>query len=463
MPYRSSLCLMASMVREKEISPVDLVRSHLDQIESCNPSLNAFVEIYADQALEQAHRAEEAVMRGDSLGLLHGIPVTVKDSFDVAGRPTLCGSRLRAGHRAADDSGVVARMRSEGAILLGKTNCPEFLRCWETDNNVTGRTNHPRDASRTPGGSSGGEAAAIASFCSAGGVGSDAGGSVRIPAHFCGIAGLKPTPGRVSIAGHFPAAQHPGGIIAAGGPMARSAQDVRLLFAALAGYDEEDPFSAPVPLSIPETNGTRIGLVSNLPIPVHPEILQAAKAAAATLESAGFPVESFVPKSYERAAGLWWFIFGRLPNQACRAMVAGHEDQVHWSATELLLDEPPPTSEDVLAVFAARDAIRAAILRDMQDIAVLVMPPCGTTAFPHRARQYDAGAGRTIGLLEAMAPVTFWNLLGFPAITVPLVTSSEGFPIGVQLVARPYEEELLLEVAVRLEEAQGALVQSLLK
>src|SRR5690349_24793102 len=243
MPTRSSLCSMATMVRERRVSPVELVDAHFRQIAKHNPQLNAFVVLLEEQAREAAKRAEAAVMRENALGLLHGVPVTVKDSFDVAGLPTLCGSKSRVDHRAAEDATSVARLRAAGAIILGKTNCPEFLSNYESDNYVTGRTNNPWDLERTPGGSSGGEAAAIASFCSAGGIGSDGGGSIRIPAHFCGIAGLKPTPGRVSGAGHFPPICNPFGLVSAAGPMARSAQDVRLLFAALAGYDDQDPFS----------------------------------------------------------------------------------------------------------------------------------------------------------------------------------------------------------------------------
>ena len=171
------------------------------------------------------------------MGLLGGVPVTVKDSFDVAGYPTQSGSRLRVGHRAAEDAAAVERLRGAGAILLGKTNTPELLASYETDNLVTGRTNNPWDPERTPGGSSGGEAAAIAAYCSPGGVASDGGGSIRVPAHFCGIAGLKPTPGRISTRGHYPSLGYPGGLTGVAGPMARTAEDLRLLFSALAGYD----------------------------------------------------------------------------------------------------------------------------------------------------------------------------------------------------------------------------------
>jgi Asp-tRNA(Asn)/Glu-tRNA(Gln) amidotransferase A subunit family amidase len=167
---------MAQMVRLRQISPVALVDAHLLQIESRNPSLNAFVRVLADEAMDAARAAERAVMRGEVLGPMHGVPATVKDSFDMAGLPTYCGSRFRLDHRASKDSTAAARFRAAGAIILGKTNTPEFLSMYETDNRITGRTNNPWDLSLTAGGSSGGESAAIASFCSAGGIGSDGGG-----------------------------------------------------------------------------------------------------------------------------------------------------------------------------------------------------------------------------------------------------------------------------------------------
>src|SRR5579864_2111703 len=291
MPYRSSLCLMATMVRERRISPVELVDAHFRQIAKHNPRVNAFVLLLEEQAREAAKQAEAAVMRGDALGLLHGVPVTVKDSFDTAGVPTLCGSKVRLGHRAAEDATSVARLRAAGAIILGKTNCPEFLSNYETDNYITGRTNNPWNLDYTPGGSSGGESAAISSFCSAGGIGSDGGGSVRIPAHFCGIVGLKPTPGRVSAAGHYPVISHPGGLMGVAGPMARTANDVRLLFAALTGYDSQDPFSAPVPLSTPLVAETRIGVMEQFyDVPVEAGTRDTVRKAAGILREIGFNV-----------------------------------------------------------------------------------------------------------------------------------------------------------------------------
>jgi len=462
MPVQSSLCLMAGMVRDRAISPVELVESHLAQIAARNPQINAFVTVLEDEARAAARVAENAVMHGDSLGLLHGVPVTVKDSFDVAGLPTLCGSRFRLGHKAAEDATAVARLRAAGAIILGKTNTPEFLSTFETDNFITGRTNNPWNLERTPGGSSGGEAAAIAAFCSAGGIGSDGGGSIRIPAHFCGIAGLKPTPGRISANGHFPVMNHPGGLLAVAGPLARSAEDLRLLFAALAGYDSQDPFSAPVPLRPPGEAALRVGVFEQFyGVPVDPEIRQTVRHAAKTLADLMIPTEPFTPQGLERAPNLWWFFMGQLTARLTQQMIQGREADAHWTTAELLaggLEKPAPSVEQLLLNLATRDRMRASLLRQMEEFPVLLMPPCGVTAFPHRTRRWKVGAeaGEAgIGLFQATMPATPFNLLGLPAVVIPFGMSATGLPIGVQLVGRPYEEELILELAVRLENARG--------
>ncbi|MBV8820929.1 MAG: amidase, partial [Acidobacteriaceae bacterium] len=198
MPHRLTLTRMAEQIRSKSLSPVELLEAHLRQIEKHNPQLNAFIRVFADESRAVAKDLEAAQMRGEFAGSLHGVPVTIKDSFDMVGYPTTCGSLLFGSLPASKDATAVRRFRSAGAIPIAKTNCPEFLANYESDNFVIGRTNNPWNVDRTSGGSSGGEAAAIAAFCSAGGIGSDGGGSVRVPSHFCGIAGLKPTPGRVS-------------------------------------------------------------------------------------------------------------------------------------------------------------------------------------------------------------------------------------------------------------------------
>lgn len=351
MPNCLTLTQMIAELRGRRISPVELMEAHLRQIDTHNPKLNAFVRFFGDRAMDQA-KAAERTSATDSTGPLHGIPVSIKDSFDMEGEPTTCGSRFFADLPASRDSTAVARLKAAGAIPIGKTNCPEFLANYETDNNVIGRTNNPWNTERTPGGSSGGESAAISSFCSAGGIGSDGGGSIRVPAHFCGIAGLKPTPGRVSAAGHVPEISHPGGLLGVAGPMARTAADVRVLFEVLAGYDVQDPFSAPVRLRKPDLNGIRIGYMPQFyNVPVQPAISRAIEAAATCLRDLGFEVEPFEPQGLERAPNLWWFFFGELPARITKELIAGREDHAHWTGTEFLnraLQEPEPTSRNVV-------------------------------------------------------------------------------------------------------------------
>jgi Asp-tRNA(Asn)/Glu-tRNA(Gln) amidotransferase A subunit family amidase len=452
MPHRFCLTKLAGMVRDRQISPVELVDSYLRQIEAVNPKVNAFIRVLADQAREDARQAEAAVANGESLGPLHGVPISIKDSFDMAGLPTFCGSRFRLDHCAERDSTAVTRFRAAGAVILGKTSTAEFLNNYETDNHLIGRTNNPWDLGRTAGGSSGGESAAIAAFCSAGGIGSDGGGSIRVPAHFCGIAGLKPTPGRVSVAGHFPPIAHPGGLLGVGGPMARTAADVRLLFQVLAGHDIEDPFSAPVPLRVPDLARIKVGVWLDMyDVPLDADSLTTIEKAAAALQQLGIPAEQFVPTGVDAAPDLWWFFFERLSAPFTHELMKGREQDAHWTGTELVcraLQQPLPTMRDVVVNLGARDEMRTKLFRQMERYPVLLTPVCATSAWPHRQRPFD--------LLKMVTPVSIFNLLGMPAIVIPFGMSRDGMPIGIQLVARAYEEELLLELAIRLEEIRGA-------
>ena len=447
---------MVSMVRSGAVTPTEIVEAHLRQIEASNPGINAFVSVFTEEALAEAREREAALVRGEAEGLLHGVPVTVKDSFDVAGWPTRSGSRLRGADPAARDASAVAQLRREGAILLGKTNTPELLANYETDNFLTGRTNHPLDDSRTPGGSSGGEAAAIAAFCSPGGLATDGGGSIRVPAHFCGIAGLKPTPGRISGAGHFPSLGYPGGLTGVVGPMARSAEDLRLLFSALAAFDPEDPFSTPAPLRELPSAGVRVGVWEQFyAVPVEPQIREAVRRAAELLERIGYSVGEFVPHGLERAPNLWAMLFSQWPQQEIRKWIAGREPDIHWTLSESL-GAPPPTLDQVTQALNARDLMRASLLRQMRETPVLLMPVSSIPAFRHRERQWEIG-GKEIGLFQAMMPAVIANVLGLPAVTVPMGTPAGGLPAGIQLLGRPFEDELLLDLAVLLEEARGPL------
>jgi amidase len=461
MPHRLPLTRMAALIRSRELSPIELVEAHLRQIEKHNPRLNAFIAVYADEARGVARRATEALGGRHAPGPLYGVPVTVKDSFDMAGKVTTGGSRLRLKEVAAEDSVPVARLRRAGAIILGKTNLPEFLMNYESDNGIIGRTSNPWNLERTAGGSSGGESAAIAAFCSPGGIGSDAGGSIREPAHFCGIAGLKPTPGRCPGYGHWPSIGHPGGLLGVGGPMARTARDVRELFGVLAGHDSRDPFSVPIEIRTAESRGVRVAVMEQFgEIPVQKSMRTAVRRAVALLGALGHDLEPFATRPLERAPELWRFLFIELPAQMVFQMIEGREEECHWTGLELfntVREKGAPPSGRVIEALMERDRLRGETLRRMEaaETPVILAPACGVTAFAHRQRRYATDAGE-IGLLEAMAPLTVWNLLGFPAVTVPMVVSDEGLPAGVQLIGAPYSEELLLDLAERLEEARGA-------
>src|SRR5579859_4434633 len=457
MPHRSSLCLMAARLRDRAISSVELVEAHLRQIEKLNPKLNAFVVVRAEQARQEARLAEAAISRGEALGPLHGVPVTVKDSFDLADYPTLCGSKFRIGHRAARDATAVARLRAAGAIVLGKTNCPEFLWNYETDNYTTGRTNNPWDLERTSGGSSGGESAAIAACCSAGGIGSDGGGSIRIPAHFTGICGLKPTPGRIPSTGHFPASAGPFAQLGVVGPLARTIGDVQLLFEAMAGPDIGDPAAAPVPVRRPgeeEVRALRVGYFEDENHhPATPETRAAVRAAAKKLEDGGLNVSPFRFDALEKARELWWQLFGLAGGLVLGPMFKRHESEISTILKEfigLVHSNPPLTLESFMNTLLGRDHLRPKFLAQMEQFPILICPVCSVPAFRHGERRWMI-EGRNVEYLNAMSYTQWFNLLGNPAAVVPVGRSPEGLPIGVQVVGRPFCEEQVLAVAAEIE------------
>src|SRR5579862_1468828 len=306
--------VMAQQIREKKISPVELADAHLAKIERLNPQLNAFVHVDAERVRREARAAEAAVMSQQSLGKLHGVPISVKSSLDVEGLRCESGTRLRTGNIAVHDAPLVARLRDAGAIVLGVTNTPELLMAWETDNLLYGRTNNPWDLERTAGGSSGGEAAAIAGGLSAGGVGSDGGGSVRVPAHFCGICGLKPTPGRIPASGHYPEGGGAFAWLGVVGPMARTVADVRTLFEVMAGPDGGDALSSPVPVravSEDDVKKLHIGILESDALgKATPETTAAVERAATLLREQGFAVETRRLTALDRTIELWWYFFG---------------------------------------------------------------------------------------------------------------------------------------------------------
>jgi Asp-tRNA(Asn)/Glu-tRNA(Gln) amidotransferase A subunit family amidase len=458
---------IAAQIRRKEVSPVDIARIHLDRIERLNPRLNAFVDHQPEAVLAQARDAEKTIMRKDKdkdkdrLGPLHGVPLSIKSSIDVAGHRCEAGTRLRAGHIAAADAPLVARLRAAGAVILGVTNAPELLMAWETDNLLYGRTNNPWDLTRTSGGSSGGEAAAIAAGLSAGGVGSDGGGSIRVPAHFCGICGLKPTPGRIPSTGHFPKSGGPFALIGVVGPMARTIEDVRTLFEAMAGWDDGDPCAAPVELRAIDESTVRainIGIFEDDGrTPVTKETRAAVNHAASLLSNCGFRVEPFRPEGLEEARQLWWDFFGTAGGMILKPTIYGHESELSPILREFLSwtnAEPAHTGESLLAAWLGRDEVREKILLQMRKYPVLICPAAAIPAFRHGEREWQV-EGKTVKYLDAWSYCEWFNLLGLPAVVVPMGYSDEGLPIGVQIVGRPWQEELVLAVAAKLEAERG--------
>lgn len=461
---RISAAEMAQMVRTKTISPVELVQAHLDSICRFNLQLNAFVTVDEVRALSAAHLAEEAVLRGAKLGSLHGVPVTIKSSIDVAGLRCETGSRLRAGNIPTADAPLVTRLKKAGAIILGNTNVPEFLMAYETDNLLYGRTNNPWDLERTPGGSSGGESAAIAACCSAGGVGSDGGGSIRVPAHYTGICGLKPTPGRIPATGHFPASAGPFAQLGVVGPLARTVGDVQLLFEAMAGPDIGDPAAAPAPVRRPgeeEVRALRVGYFEDEShYPATPETRAAVRAAAKKLKDAGFDISPFRFDAFEKARELWWQLFGLAGGFVLGPMIKGREPEISpilKEFTGIVHSDPPLTLESFMNTLLGRDQLRPQFLARMEQFPILLCPVCSVPAFRHGERKWVI-EGRSVEYLSAMSYTQWFNLLGNPAAVVPVGRSPEGLPIGVQVVGRPFCEEQVLAVAAEIE--QGIIWQA---
>jgi Asp-tRNA(Asn)/Glu-tRNA(Gln) amidotransferase A subunit family amidase len=454
--------VMAQQLRSRQLSPVELVEAHLRKIDRLNPKLNAFVEVDPARVLAEARIAEAALMSGQNLGGLVGVPISIKSSLEVEGFRWESGTRLRAGTIATKDAPLVSRLRNAGAIVLGVTNTPELLMAWETDNLLYGRTNSPWDLNRTAGGSSGGEAAAIASGMSAAGVGSDGGGSIRVPAHFGGICGLKPTPGRIPCTGHYPPSGGPFALIGVVGPMARTVADVSALFAVMQGPDDGDPCAASVTLRWPskaEVGRLRVGYFEDDGrTPVTAETRAAIRSAAEALRSAGFQVEPFRPAGLEEARQLWKKFFVKVAGMLIAPMFVGHEHDVspilhqflEWSAAE-----PELTGESLLDAWISRDIVRGQFLEQMQRYPILLCPAAAIPAFRHRERSWKID-DKTVHYLDAWSYSEWFNVLGNPAAVVPVGCSSEGLPIGVQIVGRPWQEEQVLAVAGMLEQECNA-------
>jgi amidase len=446
------------LLRNGAISVVELAETHIRQIERLNPMVNAFADFDSERVRRQARRMDASQA---PRGPLHGLPVTVKSSIATAGYLCEIGSYLHQAEIPAEDAVVVARLRAAGALILGTTNCPELLMAYETANLLHGATRNPWDLDRSPGGSSGGESAAIAAGMSAAGLGSDSGGSVRMPAHCTGICALKPTPGRIPARGHLPPNVGPFATLGAIGPMARTIADVTLLFRTLSGQDPGDPSSPPLPLRTPGLDELRAGTIGFFEddglVPVTPETRAAVHAAAEALRAAGFRVEPFRLRTLEQLRKLWWTFFVQCGAMFYEPEIRGHHERLSPIFREFLsiADSVPPLSASrLLNAWAELDLLRAKTLEEMRDFPVLLCPVASVPAFRHGERSWMID-GRSVAYLDAVRHTQWFNALAAPAAVVPVGRSPEGLPIGVQIVARPFEDEAALGIAAVADAAFG--------
>ena len=450
---------MVARLAAHAITALELAELHIAQIERLNPTLNALVDFDTERIRKQARMLD--AMPASERGLLHGLPLTIKASISVAGHRCETGSITNRGFVPGIDAEVVRRLRAAGAVILGTTNCPEFLMAYETDNLLYGRTNNPWDLSRSAGGSSGGESAAIAAGLSAGGMGSDGGGSVRTPAHFTGICALKPTPGRVPTQGHLPANTGPFALLGVVGPMARTIADVSLLFRVISGALDTDPVSAPIPFHPPDLEALKQSTIGYFEedegAAVTEETKLAVRDAVAALRSRGFRVKPCRPKSLEKLRELWWMFFVRCGAMLLEPCTVGAEATTSATFKDFLSiahRDAKPSSEELLNAWMAIDGVREAMLREMREYPILILPACSIPAFRHGEREWLI-EGKRVEYLDAMRYAQWFNMLGSPAAVVPVGQSPEGLPIGVQIAGRPYADEEVLAIAGVIDEAFG--------
>ena len=447
---------LAALIRTKQLSSREVVQAHLDRIHAVNPQINAVVTLMAEQALASADAADRAVTTGAPLGALHGVPFSIKDALDTVGVLTQRGSKLFAGNIPDKDATAVARFKAAGGIPLMKSNLPEFSAWTESDNRLTGRTNNPWNLERTPGGSSGGESAALAAGMSPIGIGSDVMISVRGPAAFTGVAALKATHGRIPYTGHYPRVTSHWWHV---GPMARTIRDVALGYSILKGPDGIDGYAIHAREAQADGGGlagqpVRVGWVSDAAFaPVDPEITAAVAAAAAQLADLGCAVEEVtLPFLGDPFGTLATLVYGEIV-PSIKALAAGRESELHAIGAGIV-GTPDPSFADFAGAHAKVEALRSAFAGLFQKYDVLLTPVTPMTATPHGAKELVVN-GVKAPWTHVMAATSPFNMTGLPALSVPYAFSSEKLPIGIQLVARWLDEDTILRLGAMLERRGG--------
>ena len=448
---------LAKAIRSKQASSREVVESHLRRVEAVNPKVNAITVVLAEEALAEADAADEAVATGKELKPFHGVPITVKENLDLVGIATTQGVKALAGAQPTMDAPTVERMRGAGAIAIGRTNMPEFALRWHTENEFWGATVNPWNRNLTPGGSSGGEAVALATGMTPFGLGNDLGGSVRWPAQCCGIAALKPTLGRLPQATTIEPIDPPISIqlMAVQGPMARRVADLRAGFEAMAGPSWRDPWSVPASVRGGEmSRPIRVAAVTDpAGLGTAKQVAAGVRKAAQALEKAGYDVEEIEPPSIELAAKTWQDIL----NPDLRAI---------WQIVGPLVSADANTFMNIafgqLGVpdlaghrqgFMARQGLLRAWSQFQQKYPLVVAPIC--TDLPFEVGK-DLSHDGVAEILKSMRMAVAINALGLPAVAVP-VGVGEGVPQSVQVIGQRYREDLCLDAAETLERSLGVI------
>ncbi|WP_375791333.1 amidase [Bradyrhizobium sp. vgs-9] len=445
---------LAELIRSKEVSPVEVVQAHLDRIDAVDPKINAIVALAAD-ALKSAKVAEKAVLAGDELGPLHGVPFTVKDSIDTAGVLTQRGSPIFKGRLPDRDATSVARLKKAGGILLAKTNLPEFSYWIESDNLLSGRSNNPWDLERTPGGSSGGESAAIAAGMSPLGLGTDLAISVRGPAAQTGITSMKATHGRVPMTGIWPRAPRRFWHV---GPMARSVRDVALAFSQLAGPDGEDAFATSTVqfdagVGRAPYRQLRVGWMVGPGFgPVDPEVAATVKVAAEALKDLGLSVEEVRIPALERDFALE--VFNRLHvmemKPAFAEATAGRKPDELYKMAKTMLGLPDTTMKDYIEAEQAAERLRDGYAEYFRKYDALITHVLPIPAHKHGVEEFVID-GKKVDATYLQGATVPLNVTGLPGVAMRFGTSKEGLPINVQIVGSWLAESTILHVASLLE------------
>ncbi len=446
----SSVTETAEAIRRKSVSSREVIELYIDRIDKVNPKLNSVVQIDRENAIRQAVSADRDLALGRVHGPLHGIPMTIKDSFDTKDMISSGGTLGRKSFVPAKDATVVSRLRDAGAILLGKTNTSEFTLTYETDNLVYGRTNNPYDFSRTPGGSSGGAAATVAAGGSPFDIGSDYGGSLRYPAHCCGVATIKPTSGRVPRTGHILPF---GGMLDSFqqvGPIARNVCDLQLLLSIISGPDGCDPSIVPMPLK--DYRNADIGSLrvsfhtDNGILPASDETSDIVRKAAAILDEAGLKVKEDKPSGIEETYEIAMGLFAADGGASIERLLKESNTKEHTIPWLGLGQATDAKSLDALIMRWYR--FRSTMLSYMKNCDVILCPVNASPAQPHGSLGQD---------LRAFSYTLTYNLTGWPAAVIPAGKSSEGLPIGLQIIGNPWQEERVLAVASFLEKELEAI------